>query len=119
MAGEDYKNQKIKSIPFWCYKLYLTKVEASGKIQEINSNEKIDAIFYVNICGSDAVLPPLLENNEIADLNDDKTWKLIPFDFSKKRENLKEKIPKFFIDMFVNSAIYTLISKKPAYFLRF
>ena len=113
------KTQKVIGIPLMCFKMKVAKTEGSGKVQELSMESQIDAIFYVNICYADGVLPPLLENNELANQDDDSTWKLIPFSFSKKQEDSNLKPTRIFMDMFVNSAINSIVNKKPAYLLKF
>eukprot|EP00826_Nyctotherus_ovalis_P049728 TRINITY_DN6029_c0_g3_i1.p1 TRINITY_DN6029_c0_g3~~TRINITY_DN6029_c0_g3_i1.p1 ORF type:complete len:301 (+),score=72.94 TRINITY_DN6029_c0_g3_i1:437-1339(+) len=72
-----------------------------------------DTILYVNICYTDSVIPPLKDNNELADPKDDSTWKLIPFSITKAVAIPSKDIKKIAADMDVSKVVHDVFMEKP------
>lgn len=105
----------MRSEPVFCFKLPTVKAQLGGKIQEVSEEATPDTILYVNICYTDSVIPPLKDNNELADPKDDSTWKLIPFSFTKPVAVPSKDVKKVAVDMDVSKAVHDLFMSKPTY----
>lgn len=87
-----------------------------GKIREVDEEKNPDGILYVNLCHTDKIIPPLKDDNELADPKNDSTWKLIPYSFSKQIELPSKSLKKIAVDMHVSTAVYDLFMAKIPYY---